>query len=68
MNFPRRDIQRNDTSPRCNRTHSLFSLLILSEEVEGSLPLLLSDLREQKFPKYVTEQLVFLYPRTPQLL
>ncbi len=54
-----------------------FSLVILSEEVvhkvddlavEGSLPLLLSDLREQKFPKYVTEQLVFLYPRTPQLL
>jgi hypothetical protein len=57
--------------------HSLFSLVILSEEVVdkvgdfavgGPLPLLLPDLREQKFPKYVTEQLVFLYPRTPQLL
>ena len=68
MNFPRRDIQRNDTSPGRNRMHSLFSLVILSEEVERSLPLLLSDLREQKFPKYVTEQLLFLYPRTPQLL
>jgi len=54
-----------------------FSLVILSEEVvhqvddfavEGSLRSFLSDWREQNLPKYVTEQLTFLYPRTPQLL
>ena len=30
--------------------------------------LFLSDWREQKLPKYVAEQPVFLYPRAPQLL
>jgi len=46
MNFPRRDIQRNDTSPGRNRMHSLFSLVILSEEVVHKV----DDFRSRRIP------------------